>query len=81
MKMAMALSAGVLLVLGGTTPSDAKQHYKRTNQWSELERVWPTVHGGCAIRTYGEQGVGWSLPPTVDCEYVPRRLQSRKGSF
>lgn len=79
MKTVLALSAAVLLVPGGVTPSDARQH--NNNKRSELERVWPTVHGGCAIRTYGEQGLGWSLPPTIDCEYAPRRVYIRRGSF
>ena len=79
MKTVLALSAAVLLVPGGAAPSDARQH--NNNQRSELERVWPTVHGGCAIRTYGEQGLGWSLPPTIYCEYAPRRVYVRRGSF
>jgi len=81
MKTVLALSAAVLLVLGSITPSNARQHNNRFNQRSELERVSPTVHGGCAIRTYGEQGLGWSLPPTLDCEYAPRGLYVRRGSF
>ncbi len=80
MKTILALSAAMLL-LPGITPSDARQHNNRLNQRSELERVWPTVYGGCAIRTYGEQGLGWSLPPMVDCQYAPRRLYVRRGSF
>ncbi len=80
MKTLLLLSSGALLVLLGISSSDARPNNNRVKQWSELDRVWPTVHGGCTTRTYGEQGLAWSLPPKVDCEYAPRKPYVRKGS-